>query len=437
MERIRVQIAADGSAAEAIVATGAAATADDVHRALERAGVRFGIDDAAVAALAQRLADAGFAGTATIARGEAPEPGTDGRIECPIDTRLLPGRVCADGHIDWRERELLHPIADAEPLGRIIAPTPGRLGHDVRGRPLAPRAGQPSTVRIGDGVRRDGDDLFAARAGVLLHDARQFDVVPLYTHATDVDLRSGNLHTEGSLEVRGDVREGATATAVGDVVIRGAVQSAKVTSGGSVAVAQGVLGRDSLIEAGAGISCRHATSARFTAGGTVEFGDHAALCSVSAEHVVALHGRGAIVGGELRARASIRLIGAGAGAEGAPTLLAVADLSQEQAELVRRGNVGQKIERQAVRTRRDPARHDGKLHRAAVRSGDEAQQARLRLLQRQRELLRSACIEIHGTAHPGVRLRFGAFTRQLDEARSRTRFVWDPHRDDIHEEPLT
>ncbi|MBL9077719.1 MAG: DUF342 domain-containing protein [Planctomycetes bacterium] len=436
MTRIRIQIAGDGSSAEAIAAAGFAVSVRELRDELQRAGVQAGIDNDAVEAFAQRLADPGYDGTAVLARGTAAVAGEDGRVDCAIDTRFRPGREHEDGHIDWHERQRLHPVAAGQPLGVVVAPTPGTVGIDVRGRRLEPRPGRPHAVRIGAGVALDGDRLVAARAGVLLRDARQLDVMPLYSHAGDVDLRSGNLHTEGSLEIRGDVREGLAATAAGDIVVGGTVQGGTVTAGGSVRVAQGIVGRDSIVRAGASIHCRHATSARLCAEGTVEITDHATSCTVLGEHVHVRTGRGTVVGGELRARRAIRLLHAGV-VDGAVTLLAVADLTAEQTDAARRAASGARLERQAVRSRRDHGRAGAKALRSAVRTADATREEKLRLAQLQRELLQAASIEIAGTAQPGVRLRFGVFTRQLEEPRSRVRFVWDPEHDRMREESLS
>jgi hypothetical protein len=171
------------------------------------------------------------------------------------------------------------------------------------------------------------------------------------------------------------------------------------------------------------------------AGATVDIGDHLTGCTVLGERIRLQRGRGAAVGGELRARQAIQLVDAGVDG-GAPTLLAVADLTTEQADLVRRTSPDTKAGRAAVRSQRDGGRADGKLRRAAVKGSDMVRDEKLRLLQRQRELLQSASIEVAGTAHAGVRLRFGAFTRQLDRALTKVRFRWDADQNDIHEEPM-
>lgn len=434
MGRVRIQIPADGSVAEAIAAAGLACTLGELRGELTRAGVAAGVDEPALQSFAQRLADPGYAGTTTVARGTAAVAGEDGRVECDIDTSFLPGQEHDDGHIDFRERGRLHPVKDGQDLGRIVPPTTGVAGHDVRGRRLEPKPGRAHTVRFGSGVRVEDGRIVAARGGVLLRDERQLDVVPLYSHGGDVDLRSGNLHTEGSLEVRGDVRDGFAATATGDIVVNGTVQGT-VQAGGSVQVSQGVLGKESSVRAGGAIGCRHATSARLQAGGVVDVGDQLNQCTVFADRVRLLRGRGAVVGGELRVRQSIQLINAGI-VDGATTLLAVADLTNEQAELVRRSRPAAQAERSAVRGQRDGGRADAKARRSAVKEADLAREEKLILLQQQRELLQSASIEIAGTAHAGVRVRFGAFLRQFDQPRTRIRCRWDAERNEIHEEPL-
>jgi len=432
---LRIQIPNDATIAEVIAVPGPACALDELRRELTAAGVHFGIDENALQGLAQRLADPGFDGTMVVAHGTPAVHGDDGSVQCHVDTRFVPGREHSDGRVDFHERGRLHPVAAEQVLGHIVPPTAGTAGTDVRARPLAARPGRPHAVRFGNGVHLEAGTLKASRGGVLLRDERQFDVVPLYQHGGDVDYRSGNLHTEGSLQIRGDVCEGFVATATGDITVGGTVQGSTVTADGSVSVAQGVLGSGAVIRAGGAISCRHATSARLQAGGAIDVGDHVTQCTVVGERIRLPRGRGAVVGGELRARQTIQLVSAGADG-GAPTLLAVADLTSEQAEFVRRTQPDARMQRTAARGQRDDGRAAGKARRAAVKSTDAARDEKLRLLQLQRELLQSASIEVAGTVHAGVRLRFGTFTRQLDAPKTRTRFRWDPTRNDIHEEPM-
>jgi uncharacterized protein (DUF342 family) len=431
MGRLRVTVRSDGLAAELQAVAGPPVTAADVHSELVKSGVVHGIDAAAIDDVVQRLADSTCQLTQVVARGDAPVPGADGAIECAACEAPRAGVVQADGSIDFRERELLHPAAVGQVIARIVPPTPGTPGRTVRGAPIATRAGKPTAQRLGPGVRADGEQVVATCGGVVLHSARQIDVVALYTHAANVDLESGNLHTSGSLLIRGDVCEGFLATADGDVQVTGAVLDARVNAGGSLRVDQGILGEGCDVQAGEHLGGRHATSARLHAGGTIELRDGATHCRIVADHIRILAGRGVAFGGELCARQSIELRVAGT-AGGSPTRLSVCDLNEERAELVRR-------ESDAARLGRSCARHgrgDAKAVRQATRAADHSDQERLRMLQRQREMLSTAAIRIADTVFPGVVLQFGQQTLRVTEPLHAASFRYDVEQDTIVQCPL-
>jgi len=400
--RFQVTIASNGLEAQLRLRPGPAETIDDAREALANADVVHGIDDHALIVFAAFAGDSEASGTEIVARGTEPVNGENGylrggRLESP-----LAGTTAEDGHIDYRERHTLHPAADGEVLAEIVAPTAGTPGRDVRGHKIASKPGQPHTQRSGPGVRTEGNELIATRDGVMFATDREIDCVPLYAHPSDVDYDSGNLHSRGSLLIKGDVRNGFSATADGDIVITGAVEGGGVTAGGTVSIGRGVLGHDHAVRAGTDILCHHATSARLIADHSIEIGDQAAQTSLQAPTIRVVKGHGAVRGGELRARDKIEVGSAGSPA-GTPTTLAVGDLLGEQVELARRSAATSRLSHAVGRQ----DQNSKKGLRAAVRAGDDERTEQIRLKRRLEEVLRSATITITHTCHPGVLLKFG------------------------------
>ncbi len=436
MNRLVVNIAADGLSAVAKVSAGAAASRAELDAELQRAGVVFGHDEAALRALAELLLDPDHAGEHVVANGVAPQHGANGRLDPQFTLGQTIGEVCKDGHVDFRERRLLQPIGPDEHIASVHAPTAGTAGKDVRGRPLPARPGAAAKFRLGPGARLADDKILASRGGVVLADDKTIDVVPLYQHRGDVDLKSGNLHSEGSLEVTGDVGDGFAATATGDVMVRGVVQSAKVTAGGSVHVDQGILGTQSEVTAGVDLSCRHATAAQLQAGGTILVHDQLAHCRARGERILLVEGRGQAFGGELRAQISIEVSAAGT-KEGAATLLAIADLLDERNELAQLSSEAARVARVATRGDNTNGRiSKGKGTRLAVRAEDRSETERLRLIARQRELLDNASVVIHDVAHVGVRIQLGDLVLRIDAPRHAVRYRYDRDQNQILEEYL-
>lgn len=431
MAQIKIRTSDRNMVAVVQATAGPAMSAADVRAALTAGRIVHGLDDAAIDALGQRLADGAFTGEAVVARGTPPIPGDDGRIEGLFPPGTQAGMPREDGSIDYRERFFLIGVTEGVELGRIVPPTAGTPGVDVTGGPVTAKPGKPTTVRTGAGTRLQGAVVVATRNGVLLRNARTLDVVPLFAHGGDVDYRSGNLHTDGSLAVQGDVREGFVATASGDVQVQGAVTDGMVHAGGSAQIGGGVIGRHAAVHAEGDVACRHATSATIEAGGVVTIADQATHCRIRAAVVEVVERHGALLGGETRARDRITVRNVGS-AGGAATVLVVGDLLADEAKAVRAGGPGAKLD-DLARQRRAAA---GSGAHANLRAVDAATEERLRLRVRQRELLARACVEIHGAIHPGVRVVFGDRAWTCDVARHGLRLRWNPDDETILEENL-
>jgi hypothetical protein len=433
--RIRVTISSDGLAAEVTADAGPPCTRAELDGAIAAAGVRFGIEEGAIPAIVAALADPAHKGRHPIAKGTAAEAGQDGRLDILDPPGVQPGQLHDDGSIDYRERHFLRPAEADAVIARILAPRPGTAGRSVRGDVVPAKPVRQARVQCGPGVRLDGDRVIAQRGGVIASDVARIDVVPLFAHSGDVDYRSGNLHTEGSLAVRGDVGIGFTATADADVHVGGAVLSGTIEAGGHVRIEQGVLGRGGVAVAGGDLYCRHATSSRLQAGGTITLGDDATNCRLFATAVRAQAGRGTVFGGEVRARREITVRTVGTAA-GSVTRLLVGDVTDASAELLRSTLADQKLAERARQRASSDSAPGRKALRQAVRIADANEPQRLRLLQQQRELLRTASITIEDTLHTGVTIAFGERSIAPVEPRHRVRYRWDPDTDTIVEENL-
>jgi len=404
---------------------GTAMSAADVRSALAAGRIVHGLDDEVIDALGQKLADATFGGETLVARGTPPVAGEDGRIEGVAPPGTQAGMPREDGSIDYRERLFLIGVSVGTELGRIVPPTAGTPGTDVNGGAVPAKSGKPTTIRIGAGAKVQGASVLATRAGVLLRTARTLDVVPLFTHGGDVDYSSGNLHTDGSLAVQGDVREGFVTTASGDVQVQGAVTDGTVHAGGSVEIGGCVIGRHAVVHADGDVACRHATSAAIEAGGTVTIADQATHCHIRAAVVKVVERHGVLLGGETRARDRITVRNAGSPG-GAETLLVVGDVLAEATKSVRATGAARLDE------------HAQQRHGSGtdLHSDDAANAERRKLRLHQREALAKACVEIQGTIHPGVRVVFGERSWTCNTARHGLRLRWDAASETITEENI-
>ncbi len=438
--RLTVRVAPDGMLA--FVAVGAAAgeaepassdAVQELRAALLAAGVVTGIDEAALLELAGLAADPGFArADVRLAGGVAASHGRAGYVELAFEEGLAPGRVSADGHMNFFERGLLKAVAAGEIVARVFVAEGGQAGVTVDGRALPARAGAAAKLKLGAGVAIDADGVVRAlQGGVVLHKpGDSLDVVGQHVHEGAVDLHTGHLDTPGSLVVKGDVERLLQARASGDLEVLGSVGGGALRAGGSIRVSGNVRGGDDArVVAEHDVTLKSCESAEVSAGRVLRVQE-----AVNSR----LRGRQVVVTGRLRGGAavaehSLSVQEAGTPA-GTPTVLhageplELPDLADVQCAVVM-----QKLRRMAERggvrdafgARGGGRSKGGKLGRLDAAWSAEELAERAEHARRRGELERAAIVEV-GTAHPGVELRIGAARLNLQEIARGMRYALDP-----------
>lgn len=248
---------------------------EQVLAALQRAGVVHGIAlDGLDAALAQGRCEG-----LLVAAGVAPIAGEDVVFEALIpDAKDRRPKLDDGATVDYRELGLFVSVQPGTPLMRRKPATSGTAGKDVFGQllPAVPGRDQPFAPQL-NGAAIDPKNplqLLAAITGLPVLVPCGMAVEPVLT-VPAVDLSTGNISFEGSINVVGDVRGGMTLTAKGDITVGGVVEAAELTAGGSITIKGGVIGHSEW-SVGAGES--HAT-AKVVAGGAVytRFAEHAII----------------------------------------------------------------------------------------------------------------------------------------------------------------
>ncbi|MFU8787422.1 MAG: DUF342 domain-containing protein [Methylobacter sp.] len=250
-----------------------------ILHALQERGVVYGIMDHEIESA---LKD-GYATERIIAHGLSAVPGTDTQFQS-----LIPEMGERKPHIDekgfanYRDLGQLNIVRQGEPLMRRIPATEGTRGQDVTGQILAPQPGKDLPFTAGlQGAEIDPNDnnlLLAAITGqpkLVIHGA----IVEPTINLPLVDLSTGNMNFEGTINIKGDVREGMKIYATGDVFVGGTVEAAEIEAGGNIVIKGGVLGRserkgdtDEAPTFGAKIISKGSISARFVENALLEAG---------------------------------------------------------------------------------------------------------------------------------------------------------------------
>ena len=315
-------------------------TADQIRAALKAAGVIAGIlPDEIEAALAE-----GSAADRVVARGQDAKDGEDATF-----VSLLPEpeerRPHADEHglIDYRDLGQIAAVRAGDPLMRRIPATAGEKGYDVCGRELKAKPGKKmpfSPHTKGAKVDpTDADLLCAAITGLPTVGPTGVSVEPVVVLA-HVDISTGNVDFDGSVNVQGDVSSGMRIRATGDVFIGGGVGAARITAAGKVVVKGGVIGggkADASAEDQAVILCQGSFQASFLEYAQIEspsdilIDDHCMYSTVAAGARVVVGGH--IRGGTVSAATLVKAVTFGS-SMGVKTTVRVGVDAQHRARLI-------------------------------------------------------------------------------------------------------
>ncbi len=243
-----------------------------------------------------------------VARGDKPVQGEDARIEYSFNTdnNKRPAHL-EDGRVDYYKLTNINHCHVGDVLAKIVPEQYGEAGHDVYGGVIKPRDVKKETLKFGKNITLSEDKLSITSdvdGHVVLLDGKV--VVSTVYKVKDVDLSTGNIDYDGSIEISGSVTANMEVKAGGNVVINGGVESARVIAGGNIVIAKGMNGMGKgYLRAGGNIMVKFLENARVVTGGYLE-SEAIMHCVVTAGTDVRVDGRrGIILGGLVQATNSI------------------------------------------------------------------------------------------------------------------------------------
>ena len=284
-----------------------------------------GIDPACLIESALTLAEVSHVDELLIAKALPPQHGEDTKFEMLVNLDLsFAPKVDEDGNVELHELQDFVHIEAGTPLMRRVPATKGVPGTDVLGKPIVAVPGeQKPYARNTEGVKIDPKDenvLIATIAGhpVAIAEGVRVDQVLLLK---GVDLKTGNVDFDGSVDVRGDVGSGFMIEAEGDVRVQGTVERAHVRCGGDLLVTGGILGGRGLddvvstnkkinqFEVGGLLRARYVSHSELRVKGNIEVREYLQAVEVNAGGDVLLGqegGAGQIIAGDCHFDKSIR-----------------------------------------------------------------------------------------------------------------------------------
>lgn len=278
------------------IGNGASLSLDALKGLIGNNGISFGINEE----ILQNCVDnKTFFSVFVFAEGKAAVDGIEGKINelFSRDKQILL-TVDDSERIDYKSLNWLQTVHKGDVLCQITQPIPAQDGMDVRSVPIKGREPKALMLPKGKNVSENEDKtaLVADVDGYLVFSGGVIKVEQQLFIDGDVDGSVGNLDVIGSVKVRGNVFDGFTIKATGEILISGNVEGAVLEAGGNIKIVGGMNGsyKGKLISEGT-VTSRFLENCYVSAAGEVKSDSIINSTIVSSDKVVSLTGKGMII----------------------------------------------------------------------------------------------------------------------------------------------
>lgn len=231
----------------------------------------------------------------TVARGIPPINGEDGWIEYLKEPPSGKPMTDESGDVDFYSLDLVVLIKEGEVLAIRHDPVDPMDGSTVTGKPVPGRKGKSPRIVYGNGVEFKDNRLIASMDGQVVWRGDKMSIEPLLEIKGNVGPETGNVRYHGTVLVHGDVSDGYSVDAEGDIEIRGCVDRANVKSGGNVSIRYGVAGKGvAVVEAKGDVLAKFVQEAEIRCS-ALKVNEYILRSKISAQRGVMVEGRHGMV----------------------------------------------------------------------------------------------------------------------------------------------
>jgi uncharacterized protein (DUF342 family) len=266
-----------------------------------------------------------------VAEGTKPVNGRDAYIQYNFETdqTKLQLREGSNGRIDFKDLNIIKNVVEKQPLAKKVPPETGIVGRTVTGKVIPAKNGKDIPLPLGKNVHAGTGDndstIIADINGQVILVGGKINVEPVYTVQGDVNLKTGNIIFLGTVIITGNVEDGFSVKAAGNIEVNGTVEKAELDAEGDIIVHQGITGKSNgIVRAGQSIWARFIENAVVESGNMVVVSDGIINSHVDAYKCIVCQGKRAhIVGGRLMASEEINAKILGSPTSGTETICEV------------------------------------------------------------------------------------------------------------------
>jgi uncharacterized protein (DUF342 family) len=257
-----------------------------------------------------------------VAEGSRPQNGADAYIQYSFATDSSQIQLREkNGRVDFKELNLIQNVVEGQILARKIPAELGEAGRTVTGKLLPAKDGMDVRIEVGKNVHLsdDGASAIADINGQVVITSGRINVEDIKTVQGDVNLKTGNILFLGTVVVKGNVDDGFSVKAAGNIEIMGTVGRCHLDAEGDIIVHQGIAGKSSgKVISGKSVWSKFIENADVEAGDLVVVSDGIINSHIIANRKIICKGkRASIVGGHCMAAEEIdaKALGSIAGSE--------------------------------------------------------------------------------------------------------------------------
>ncbi|MCF7928009.1 MAG: FapA family protein [Spirochaetales bacterium] len=282
---------------------GADLTEEGIVSVLKNNGVVFGLLEGSVRSFVDKPR---YNEHVLIAEGKQPEHGENAKIIYNFETDPTQIHLKErDGKIDFKELNRIQNVVEGQVLAKKVPAQEGEPGRTVTGTMLDAKDGKDRNIGVGKNVRLSDDGLSAMAEinGQVVMIGEKINVEPVYVVPGDVNIKSGNILFLGAVIVKGNIEDGFTVKAAGNIEVMGSVGKATLDADGDIIVHQGISAKqEGTIRCGKSIWSKFIENAIVDCGEQVVVSDGIINSTITAKRRVLCQGkRASIVGGKIMA----------------------------------------------------------------------------------------------------------------------------------------
>lgn len=291
---------------------------DEIRNILKSNGVVVGIKDDVL----NRIIDYPiYNEPILIAEGIKPKNGKDAEIQYNFNTKGEVHFTEEDGRVDFKNLNLVQNVVAGQVLAIKEKATIGEPGRTVTNKIIPQKVGKDCQLLAGKNchITEDGLQVIADKNGQVILAANKINVEEIFTVNGDVNLKTGNVLFLGTVIVQGNVEDGFSVKAAGNIEIHGSVGKCELDAEGDIIISQGVQGKnEGFIRTGKSLYAKFLQDVKVEAVDSVYVQDSIMHSFIDATKEITIVGKRAkIVGGRLRAGELVKSkeIGSVSGAE--------------------------------------------------------------------------------------------------------------------------